>query len=80
MIAITRENTNMKAQTAAERIASRYIPAGYLPVTEDATLGVVYVGPLAGKYGAIAYRGDAGKRDWYCTFRSECLTITPYWT
>lgn len=53
------------------RPTERYIPKNALPVTEDAALGVVYVYPFAGKFGAIAYRGNANKSEWHYTFKKD---------
>ena len=61
--------------TKEERIAARYIPAGYtiLKETKD---GIVYSGmsdtPLKGKIlHGIAFRGSAMKSEWHYNFRSS---------
>ncbi len=60
----------MRPITAEQRIAARYIPTNALPI-EETGLGVVYVYPAAGKYGAIAYLPKAMKRSWHYTFKTD---------
>ncbi len=60
----------MRPVTAEQRIAARYIPKNALPIEEQG-LGVVYVYPSAGKYGAIAYLPKAMKRSWHYSFRTD---------
>lgn len=61
----------MRLQRADQRLAARFIPKNALPITEDESLGLVYVYPLGKKYGAIAYAGTAAKRSWHYTFRKD---------
>ena len=59
----------------AARVKARWIPKDALPVTEDPTLGVVYVYPWVKgdmkRYGAVAYSGTAQKSDWHYICKTD---------